>query len=217
MARPGVTDPQILAAIEALRTRGEPITKLTVRQELGNTGSYGTISAFLQRWREAQPPQPPDPVAPAIPEAILPLFARAWASARTLAQTELAQQREAMTKEMDDLRQATTKAQAENDEAVRILEVQLETQAAQLNEAVSQERAARSHQAEITEQLGFLKGKLEATEAAMADIRSKLERKESRVLELEEQLKEARIRRAEADASTGSSDAKTKVPVEPSS
>lgn len=191
MSRPGITEPQILAAVEALRARGVPVTKLTVRQELGNTGSYGTISAFLQRWREAQSSGTPEAAAPPLPEAILVLFTRAWASARTLAQGELAQQREAMTKEMADLRQAAAQAQAENDEAVRVLEVQLEAQATQLSETASQERAARSHQAELAEQLGYLKGKLEAAEASLADLRRTIEQKESKVLELEAQLREA--------------------------
>jgi len=52
MPRTGITEPQILAAIEALQGRGEAVSKITVRKELGDTGSYGTISAFLQRWRE---------------------------------------------------------------------------------------------------------------------------------------------------------------------
>ena len=57
LPRLGSTEPQILAAIEALQARGKAITKITVRKERGGTGSYSTISAFLQRWRQ-------DPILP---------------------------------------------------------------------------------------------------------------------------------------------------------
>ena len=63
MPRTGITEPQILAAIEALQGRGEVVSKITVRKELGDTGSYGTISAFLQRWREQRAQEAPAALA----------------------------------------------------------------------------------------------------------------------------------------------------------
>ena len=80
MPRTGITEAQILAAIEALQGRGEVVSKITVRKELGDTGSYGTISAFLQRWREQRAQEAPVESSP-IPEPVQALFAKAWSAA----------------------------------------------------------------------------------------------------------------------------------------
>jgi hypothetical protein len=41
--------------------------KVTVRKELGDTGSYGTISTFLQRWKQDQAPATPELAQPCWP------------------------------------------------------------------------------------------------------------------------------------------------------
>ena len=51
MPRTGITKAQIQAAIDALQSRGERVTKTTVRRQLGDTGSNGTITPYLREWR----------------------------------------------------------------------------------------------------------------------------------------------------------------------
>ena len=190
MPRTGITEPQILAAIEALHARGEAVSKITVRKELGDTGSYGTISAFLQRWREQRAQEAPAESLP-IPDPVLALFAKAWAIAQGQAQAELAPQRETLAQEQAVLKADMARAQTENDEAVRILEVQLEQQVAQLAELAAKEQVAQSRLAEMAENLGYLKAKLEAAEGAETAVRQQLKEKEAQVIQLEARLREA--------------------------
>ena len=190
MPRTGITEAQILAAIEALQSRGEVVSKITVRKELGDTGSYGTISAFLQRWREQRAQEAPAEILP-VPDPVQVLFAKVWSAAQGLAQAELAPQREALAQEQAALKADLVRAQAENDEAVRILEVQLEHQAAQVAELAGKEQAAQARLAELAENLGYLKAKLEAAEGAEAAVRQQLTEKEARVIQLEARLQEA--------------------------
>lgn len=202
MPRTGITEPQILAAIEALQTRGEAVSKITVRKELGDTGSYGTISAFLQRWREQRAQEAPAESLP-IPDPVQTLFAKAWTTAQGQAQAELAPQREAMAQEQAALKADMARAQTENDEAVRILEVQLEQQVAQLAEFAAKEQAAQLRLAELAENLGYLKAKLETAEGAEAAVRQQLKGKEDQVIQLE-----ARLREAERQLKAGARSAK---------
>ena len=190
MPRTGITEPQILAAIEALQGRGEAVSKITVRKELGDTGSYGTISAFLQRWREQRAQEATAESLP-VPDPVQALFAKAWTLAQGQAQAELAPQRETLAQEQAVLKADMARAQTENDEAVRILEVQLEQQVAQLAELAAKEQVAQSRLAEMAENLGYLKAKLEAAEGAETAVRQQLKEKEAQVIQLEARLREA--------------------------
>lgn len=198
MPRTGITEVQMQAAIEALQARGEAVTKVTVRKELGDTGSYGTISAFLQRWREREAQEAPAEPGP-VPEAVQALFARAWAVAQGQAQAELAPEREAMAQEAAALRTQMAQAQAENDEALKGLEIQLENQAAHLAEMAAKDQAAQARLTELAESLGYLKAKLEAAEEAGAAVRKELKEREDQVAQLEARLEE-QARHAKAGA-----------------
>ena len=193
MPRIGITESQILAAIEALQARGEVVTKITVRKELGDTGSYSTISGFLQHWKQDQAPASPEPIQP-IPDSIQALFAKAWAGAHAQAQADLAPEREAMAQEVATLKTEMAQAQAENEEALRSLEMQLENQANQLTEAAAKEEASQTRLAALAENLGYLKAKLEAAEASDAAARLRLKEKEDQVREVEGHLLETQTR-----------------------
>jgi hypothetical protein len=190
MPRTGITEPQIMAAIEALQGRGEPVSKITVRKELGDTGSYGTISAFLQRWKAQREQEAPEEAGP-VPESVQALFAKAWSVAQGQAQAELAPQREALAQAQAELKAELQRAQAENDEAVRILEVQLEHQAAQLAEVAAKDQATQHQLAKLAEQLGYAKAKWEAAEAAATAASQRLQDSQVRVAELEAGLTKA--------------------------
>ena len=175
-----------------------PVSKVTVRKELGDTGSYGTISAFLQRWRDQKAQEMPEEALP-IPDPVQVLFAKAWTMAQGLAQAELAPLREALAQEQAETRAEMAQAQAENDEALRILEVQLEDQAARLAEVAAKDQAAQARLSELAESLGYAKAKWEAAEASAVAIGQQLQDKQARVAELEGRLEEAeqRVRDAE--------------------
>ncbi len=52
MARPGITYEAVAEAAQALLLRGEKITILKIREELGGVGSTTTISKFYKEWKE---------------------------------------------------------------------------------------------------------------------------------------------------------------------
>jgi chromosome segregation ATPase len=99
-----------------------------------------------------------------------------------------------MAQERAELKAEMARAQAENDEALRSLEVQLENQAAQLAEAATKEEASQGRLATLAENLGYLKAKLEAAEASEAAARQQLKGKEAQVLEIEGSLRETQTR-----------------------
>jgi hypothetical protein len=51
MARPGITREQVFEAANKLKAEGKQITMQRVRDALGETGSFTTISRLLEEWR----------------------------------------------------------------------------------------------------------------------------------------------------------------------
>lgn len=77
MGRNGVTQEQVLAAAERVRTRGEKVTVKRVREELGGTGSYTTISAALRELQDGA--QPADgAIPPGLERGALGLVRSLW-------------------------------------------------------------------------------------------------------------------------------------------
>lgn len=165
MPRMGITPERILGAIEALRDRGEKIDKITVRKELGDTGSFGTITTFLQSWRLKQSTPEQEVVTVPIPEAVQGLFLKAWSIAQATAHAELTPQREALDREAAGLKTVLTQAQAENDEAIRVLEWQMDHLEKQLAVSQASDTTSQARVAELAETVGYLRAKLEATTA----------------------------------------------------
>ena len=185
MPRTGITEEQVHIAIQALQERGVPISKNTVRRELGDTGSFATIQAYLQTWRQTQATQAPPVVEATIPESVQSHFAKIWSLAMAAAQVDLAPRREALEQEAASLKTVIAMAQAENDEALRTLEAQIDNLADHLSEATTKETAAQARVAELAEALGFHKAKLESLEAQSRDA---LADRDSRIAHLEAQV-----------------------------
>ena len=76
MARNGITETEILEAIHALQAEGLGITVQAIRSKLG-TGSYTTIQAALERWRNSQTEA--GLAMPEMPEKIAGLSRLLWA------------------------------------------------------------------------------------------------------------------------------------------
>ena len=186
----GITHNDMLSAIAALQESGKPISKNTVRRQLGNTGSFETISSFLRTWREGQSEERTELSAETqIPETIQALFSKAWLSAQAAAQTELTQQREVVAREADGLKVALSKIQKEHEEALQVLEIQMASLEMQLAESAAREKSAQIHNGVLAESVGYQKRQLEEAESKMTTL---LIEKESKILELETQLTELR-------------------------
>ncbi len=181
MPRTGVTETQFLAAVEALQARCEKITINTVRMELGGTGSSSTILAYLRKWKKSQLSAQQESLTALvpIPEEILALFAKAWSAAQTLAHAELDPQREALAMEAAGLKRVIEQAEDENEVEIRALDVQIDTLTTQLSEAHDKERVAQTQLVKLSEDLGYYRAKLEASELLMKE----------RLAEMDAQLK----------------------------
>ena len=81
MARRGINKEKVFAAADRLAARGEAVTVTRLREEVGNTGSYTTISAYLKDWR-AQAAGEGDPDSERLPDGVeggvLQLVRKAW-------------------------------------------------------------------------------------------------------------------------------------------
>lgn len=172
MPRIGITEPQMCAAVAALQSRGETVSKLTVRKELGETGSYSTISAFLAKWRKAEQPTVVPVAGSPIPERVQTTFATAWSLAISDAQAEFAKEREALKKDYEEKDLINDLALAEAEEATRTLEVQLESFGSQVADLIAKDEVAESQITNQAERIGYLTAKIEealkAKEAAEA-------------------------------------------------
>lgn len=93
-----ITAEQVAAAADALKGEGKKPTSRAVRERLGNTGSMGTITKLLQRWKSHQER---DQVAslslpPALQRAVLDFMDTELAAARAPLETELVDLKESI-------------------------------------------------------------------------------------------------------------------------
>ena len=128
MARPGITQEQILQTIQQLEGEGMETTVTAIRERLG-TGSYTTISQVLQNWRQERVRTSRPPV-PEVPDQVSGLFRQLWAESWRAADAVAAGEREAaaqeraayeaqlqeMQNEIARLEQALASLQAETDQ-----------------------------------------------------------------------------------------------------
>ena len=119
MARPGITQEQVLEAAQALLEAGTTPTVSAVRERIGS-GSYTTISAHLAEWR-TQNTQAPAQV-PEMPERVRTALNQVWAQAATAAQEDLDTQRQAL----EVMRRELDKEQADMGAEIERLEQALE-------------------------------------------------------------------------------------------
>lgn len=188
MPRTGISNDEILKAIEALEADGESITRTSIRRQLGDTGSFTTISAFLKTWRgnKAAGEAPEEPQA--VPASIQALFLKVWAAAHAAAQMELSTLREAIDQESVALRTVFDKANAENDGIVRLLESEKGSLESKLTESETREQSALARVADLSETIGSLKAKLDQ---ANDQLSARSEEHRAKVSELETLLEEA--------------------------
>jgi vacuolar-type H+-ATPase subunit I/STV1 len=119
MARAGISQEQVIEAIETLMQAGHPVTVSSVRDHLGS-GSYSTISTHLAKWREAndnrKTPDYPD-MPDNVDKAFRQVWAMAWKNAQETIQAEreaLAAARKQMEQEQRDMEAEITRLEAES-------------------------------------------------------------------------------------------------------
>lgn len=96
MPRPGVTQEQVIQAVEAIAAEGGNPTVLAVRKRLGG-GSPNRITPWLAEWRASQAATEAKDL-PEIPAAVDNAMRHVWALAWQHAQEQLATERQALSK-----------------------------------------------------------------------------------------------------------------------
>lgn len=120
-----VTAEQVAAVADALKNESKKPTARLVRERLGNTGSMGTITNLLQRWKAGQERENVSALSlpPALQRAVLDFMDQELAAARLPLETEmsdlkdslgeLATENQAQEKAIDGLRDQLDRLSAE--------------------------------------------------------------------------------------------------------
>jgi len=105
MARRGINKEKVFAAADRLAARGEAVTVTRLREEVGNTGSYTTISSYLKAWRADSGGD--DPEAERLPDGVeggaLQLVRRLWGGLAWLVDRRDAQRKQQTEAHFDRL------------------------------------------------------------------------------------------------------------------
>jgi chromosome segregation ATPase len=222
MARTGVTREQVFEAAARLKARGASITNQRVRDELGETGSYTTISRYLDEWRAADAAKDHETL-PEIPEAaeqaMLGAIREVWRVAAAGAQREITDVKEAAERRIQEIQNQHGEAHAEvarleKDAAAADDEIQtLKIRSGQLDKDLA---AARAVEAELRERVAAeetrcreLEAKVGELGAAEAELQRRLAAEVTRRGELEVQVRELDTKAR--DLAGGLEDAKRQI------
>jgi septal ring factor EnvC (AmiA/AmiB activator) len=160
MPRKGVTYDQVANAAQTIKNRGLEPTIHAVRTELGNAGSYSTISQHLARWRsETADKVDAKALPPEAENAALTAITTLWNIAVKYATQETA----AVRQEAEDNRQRLERELAEAKEEIARLEAAQEMMTATLDE---QEQALRTQRHALAQ----IEGEKAALERAYQDL-----------------------------------------------
>ena len=118
MGRTGVTYEDVSRAAKALLARGEDITIINVREELGKTGSFSTIQAHLTAWRAEQ--QATRITTEDLPQALEDAFRRCigelWQTSQHIVQADIEHLRKAAHRASEELGRDLSEACAAYDQ-----------------------------------------------------------------------------------------------------
>ena len=210
--RKAVTQEMVNSAAETIVQRGDKPTVEAVRRELGDFGSYSTLTRLLREWRESRKEEVPKHPPPELPEELVtPVLQSLRMTAFRLEEkateriTDIQKEAETKTREIsDELRYATSEIsrlegmETENKTVIEQLKNELEK--AKLSTAADKERITILEQEKLTEQekaeratteLTTVKERLQSTEKDKESLQSKLEKSKERVAELTGDLKAA--------------------------
>lgn len=164
MARKGITFDQVMNAATAIKARGLEPTIHAVRIELGNEGSYSTISQHLARWKsESASKVETRELPPEAEDAGMTAITTIWNVAVKYANQETA----AVRQEAEDTKKRLSEELAEATKEIAELEAQCEAQAKQIAD-MEHERLADQKKA------AKLEGELAASQKAYAELLAQL-------------------------------------------
>lgn len=153
MARKGITFDQVMNAATAIKARGMEPTIHAVRIELGNEGSYSTISQHLARWKsESATKVDTRELPPEAEDAGMTAITTIWNVAVRYANEEKA----AMRQEHEDTKKRLSEELSEALKEIAALEEAAEQQAKALHDAQAQALTDQKKTAKLEGELAAL-------------------------------------------------------------
>ena len=161
--RKAVTQDMVNSAAESIVQRGDKPTVEAVRRELGDFGSYSTLTRFLREWRESRKEEVPKRPPPELPEELVtPVLQSLRMAAFQLEEKATARisdiQKDSETKRSeitDELRYATNEItrleRVETKDKTEIKQLKKELESAKLATAADKERITILEQEKIAE------------------------------------------------------------------
>ena len=179
MARTGIEEKDVFEAANRLVEAGEVPTLQSIREKLGSTGSFATISAHLKKWREQKIQESPIPEPP---EALATTLKQIWSTAYRAAADQfdgaravweherknLASENEQMLSEIKKLEESHSAEEAQRKEA----EVKAES-------VIQIQQKLQTELHETREKLAAAQAKFEATQDRLKETAARAERLES--------------------------------------
>lgn len=153
MARKGITFDQVANAARAIKARGQEPTIAAIRVELGDEGSYTTISTHLAKWRAEEADRVDTrSLPPEVEDKMMEALMTVWNVANKAATDDLATIKQEHADERKRLAEQVTEATGE----IGRLEAALRA----AEEAADQ---AKGYAANLEKKLSATTGELEAT------------------------------------------------------
>jgi uncharacterized coiled-coil protein SlyX len=122
MARKGISYDQVRNAADAIKSRGSEPTITAVRVELGNQGSYSTISQHLSKWKDEHINEADEiSIPPAVENKIMETITFIWNMSNRIAQQDIS----ALKQQSTDREKALNDQVTEATEEINILENKL--------------------------------------------------------------------------------------------
>lgn len=160
MARKGITYDQVANVAREIKARGQEPTLSAIRVELGNEGSFTTISTHLAKWRQEEAERVDiKAIPPEVEQEMLKAITTVWNVASKAAGEDMAALRQAHADQEKKDREELDYAKAEIK--------RLEEQRAKAEEEAA---AAKAQTAALEKKLTATTGELEGTKALYAQL-----------------------------------------------
>jgi chromosome segregation ATPase len=201
MARTGITREQVFEAANKLKADGASITMQRVRDALGETGSFSTISRLLEEWRAADTMRDRETL-PEVPEvadrAMQGAVRELWRIAAAAAHREIAAAKEEAERRIKeaDLRYGEARSEVERlEKLAAVADDEVQTSRIRTGQLEKDLSAAQAVETELRERVA-------ADEARSRELESKVGELGAAEAELRKQLATSEKVRHEADGKT---------------
>lgn len=163
MARPGITYDDVARTAYRMLAEGVSPSVTKIRERLG-TGSAGTISKHLKTWQQQRGETSVVRVPSSVPEALLAPVEEIWRQAKSLAESQLSEERLVLEDDREAVEADQARVQGlleERDRRLAALEAAAKQSAAELHSAKAALEAEKTLHATSVSELKLVTSKLQ--------------------------------------------------------